>query len=134
MNNLSIWMTLIFAFDGFVQQAYRQLGCSQQDFKIRKDAAQDELDVVLRLKILSEQKGLELQLPEESGDKVIKRHFLLRNKWAHNLGVVDKIDVELAKISSWEGPGKQAWPTEAGWSELRCAVENLTARVVNIEL
>jgi len=132
MNNLSLWLTLVFAFEGFVQHVYKELGYTKHDFDGKKAGAKDEPDVVIRLRVLSEKKGLDLRLPEESGDKVIRRHFLLRNKWAHNLGVVEQFDKDLAKISCLAGPGRQAWPTDAGWSELRCAVGNLTTRMLSI--
>ena len=97
-----------------------------------KDSEPHQPDVVLRLKLLCQERGLDLGLPGESATDVIARHFLLRNKWAHSLGVMSTEDPAVSRMVSWDGPGHQAWVNEAGWSELRSVVGNVCGRILRL--
>ena len=132
MSRLSLWLALVFAFDGFVQHAAKALGVENQ-LQAAKSAEPGQPDALLRLKLLHRECGLDVSLPGESALTVVRRHMLLRNRWAHNLGLVSATVPELATIASWAGPGQQAWVTEAGWSEFRCVVENLSRQVMQLE-
>lgn len=139
MSRLSLWLTMTFAFDGLVQGASRALG-TEAGFRAKKDAESHEPDVLIRLNLLSEERGLDLSLPDplgppspRMGADVIRRHFRLRNKWAHSLGVFTVGDPLVSPIAAWDGPDEQAWITEAGWSELRTAVEALSQRILKLD-
>jgi len=133
MGRLSLWLALVFAFDGFIQGASRVFG-TENRLRSMKDSEPQQPDVVLRLKLLYQERGLDLELPGESATDVIARHFRLRNKWAHSLGVMSTEDPAVSRIVCWDGPGHQAWVNEAGWSELRNAVGNVCARVLQLRI
>ncbi len=123
----------MFAFEGFVYRASCELE-TEPRFASRKRRDRQEPDVVVRLKLLRDELGLDTSLQQESGEDVFRRHFRLRNKWAHDLGMLTEDDpnVPLASIVCWRSPGEQAWVSNQGWSELRRAVENLAPRILEL--
>ena len=129
MCRLWFWLTIVFAFEAFVSRAAKAFGVSKGAFQQMKEQDPSWPDVVVRLKLLRD-RGARLYLPQASWEQVIARHYRVRNKWAHNLGIISKPDGEIMQITSWDHESEVAWISEAGWSELRLAVDNLSKQVL----
>ncbi len=136
MSRLSLWLALVFAFDGFVDRACEALGLRTAIRSARKasQSGQRESLLVLRLRVLQQERNLDVMLPGESALDVIARHVRVRNSWAHRLGLLPSEMVSgVASIVEWDATRRQAWISEAGWSELRCAVESLSRRIMALD-
>ena len=131
VGRLSIWLLLIFAFEGFVNRASRELG-TESGFARRKKREPDEPDILIRLRLLRDDLGLELAV--DTGENVLKRHFRLRNKWAHDLGILteDCPEVGLSSIICRARPDEQAWVSTPAWSELRGTVGTLAQQILRL--
>jgi hypothetical protein len=129
MTRAMLWLTLAFAFDGFVQRASKVLSNAPAE-EAMKAQHRDWPEVLVRLKVI-EQSGAALHLPGDHWEEVVTRHYLLRNRWAHNLGFVASTPGASSSISEWDPVTKTVWVSEAGWSEFHRAVENLMNQVLD---
>jgi hypothetical protein len=129
MTRAMLWLTLAFAFDGFVQRAFEMLG-SASGFRAMRRQYRDWPDVLIRLKVMERDGRAQLHLPGEPWERVVKRHYRLRNKSAHGLGIVDRPSQEARRIAEWDPVVMRAWVSEPGWSEFSSAVDNLANQLL----